>query len=67
MLGKALGIPENSVRTYAEAEIRAGYGDIFLSYKFLKDAMLHEFVSLLFKTVGKKLILVDIVYFFIFS
>ncbi|KAK6266128.1 hypothetical protein QUC31_016965 [Theobroma cacao] len=24
MLGKALGIPENSVRTYAEAEIRAG-------------------------------------------
>ncbi|KAE8708781.1 Phosphoglucan [Hibiscus syriacus] len=31
MLGKALGIPENSVRTYAEAEIRAGYGDIYLS------------------------------------
>ncbi|MBA0858049.1 hypothetical protein Goshw_020771 [Gossypium schwendimanii] len=28
MLGKALGIPENSVRTYAEAEIRAGYGNI---------------------------------------
>ncbi|MBA0713843.1 hypothetical protein Golax_012847 [Gossypium laxum] len=28
MLGKALGIPENSVRTYAEAEIRAGYVDI---------------------------------------
>ena len=25
MLGKALGIPENSVRTYTEAEIRAGY------------------------------------------
>ncbi|KAK7812562.1 phosphoglucan, partial [Quercus suber] len=24
MLGKAFGIPENSVRTYAEAEIRAG-------------------------------------------
>ncbi|KAG4126054.1 hypothetical protein ERO13_D10G133800v2 [Gossypium hirsutum] len=24
MLGKALGIPENSIRTYAEAEIRAG-------------------------------------------
>ncbi|KAK2969590.1 hypothetical protein RJ640_023702 [Escallonia rubra] len=24
MLGKALGVPENSVRTYAEAEIRAG-------------------------------------------
>ncbi|MBA0588518.1 hypothetical protein Gorai_001615 [Gossypium raimondii] len=28
MLGKALGIPENSIRTYAEAEIRAGYGNI---------------------------------------
>lgn len=25
MLGKALGIPENSVSTYTEAEIRAGY------------------------------------------
>lgn len=25
VLGKAFGIPENSVRTYAEAEIRAGY------------------------------------------
>lgn len=25
MLGKALGVPENSVRTYTEAEIRAGY------------------------------------------
>jgi phosphoglucan,water dikinase len=30
MLGKALGIPENSIRTYTEAEIRAGYVDIFL-------------------------------------
>lgn len=25
ILGNALGIPENSVRTYTEAEIRAGY------------------------------------------
>lgn len=25
ILGKALGIPENSVSTYTEAEIRAGY------------------------------------------
>jgi phosphoglucan,water dikinase len=30
MLGKALGIPENSIRMYTEAEIRAGYVDIFL-------------------------------------
>lgn len=29
MLGKALGIPENSVRTYTEAEIRAGYANTF--------------------------------------
>lgn len=29
ILGNALGIPENSVRTYTEAEIRAGYVDIF--------------------------------------
>lgn len=29
-LGKALGIPENSVRTYTEAEIRAGYGYQYL-------------------------------------
>ncbi|PRQ38207.1 putative phosphoglucan, water dikinase [Rosa chinensis] len=28
VLGKAFGIPENSVRTYAEAEIRAGVDDI---------------------------------------
>lgn len=27
ILGNALGIPENSVRTYTEAEIRAGYGN----------------------------------------
>lgn len=25
ILGKALGIPENSVKTFTEAEIRAGY------------------------------------------
>lgn len=30
MLGKAFVVPENTVRTYAEAEIRAGY-DSFLS------------------------------------
>lgn len=29
LLGKALGIPENSVRTYTEAEIRAGYVALF--------------------------------------
>jgi len=33
MLGKALGIPENSVKTYTEAEIRAGY-DNALSLNF---------------------------------
>ena len=33
MLGKALGIPENSVKTYTEAEIRAGY-DNSLSLNF---------------------------------
>ena len=30
-LGKAFGIPENSVRTYAEAEIRAGYDNFVLN------------------------------------
>ncbi|KAM5569797.1 hypothetical protein ABKV19_017022, partial [Rosa sericea] len=30
VLGKAFGIPENSVRTYAEAEIRAGVGDVIV-------------------------------------
>jgi len=34
ILGKALGIPENSVRTYTEAEIRAGYVNA-LSFIFL--------------------------------
>lgn len=32
ILGKALGIPENSVRTYTEAEIRAGYVDSFCNH-----------------------------------
>jgi hypothetical protein len=31
MLGKAFGIPENSVRTYTEAEIRAGYDNFLLN------------------------------------
>lgn len=29
MLGRAFGIPENSVKTYTEAEIRAGYITLF--------------------------------------
>lgn len=29
MLGKAFGIHENNVRTYTEAEIRAGYSSLF--------------------------------------
>jgi hypothetical protein len=33
ILGKALGIPENSVRTYTEAEIRAGYVDSVCNHK----------------------------------
>ena len=31
MLGKAFGIHENNVRTYAEAEIRAGYTSFYLN------------------------------------
>lgn len=34
VLGKAFGIPENSVRTYAEAEIRARYILIILNIYF---------------------------------
>lgn len=33
MLGKAFGIHENNVRTYAEAEIRAGYAFHFFICK----------------------------------
>lgn len=37
MLGKAFGIPENSVRTYAEAEIRARYNGLgnFILFFFM--------------------------------
>lgn len=35
ILGKALGIPENSVKTFTEAEIRAGY-DNALSLNYNK-------------------------------
>ncbi|KAG8481242.1 hypothetical protein CXB51_026060 [Gossypium anomalum] len=53
MLGKALGIPENSIRTYAEAEIRAGYGNIYLSDEFPDNVALYvsKLCSLLLKAV----------------
>lgn len=38
LLGKALGIPENSVRTYTEAEIRAGYVALFKVVEILNSA-----------------------------
>lgn len=53
MLGKALGIPENSIRTYAEAEIRAGYGNIYLSDEFPDNVALYVCEILLVKLHGE--------------
>lgn len=40
-LGNAFGIPENSVRTYTEAEIRAGY-DFLLSLRIFQNALQYK-------------------------
>ena len=39
MLGKAFGIPDNSTRTYTEAEIRAGYENIILLLFYVYDSL----------------------------
>lgn len=50
MLGKALGIPESSVRTYTEAEIRAGY-DNASSLHFIKRKFIGIIVYSVFNRV----------------
>ncbi|CAN0898658.1 Phosphoglucan, water dikinase, chloroplastic [Linum grandiflorum] len=44
ILGKALGVPENSVRTYTEAEIRAGFPGFQTLYAAVESCQKHSWL-----------------------
>ncbi|PON66919.1 Glucoamylase, starch-binding [Parasponia andersonii] len=51
ILGKAFSIPENSVRTYAEAEIRAGYHPFLNFVKLIQINVVSKLCTLFLKAV----------------